>query len=175
MLIDVHELEGQSRHLEFRFSDFDTQDEDIRCTEQPFVSFDLSRRLNEVRITGRLVASFEALCDRCLAPVLCAFDETVDLLYVPRPLGQTLEEEKELREKDLNYASYEGDSIDLGEVVREQILLVMPPKILCKEECRGLCQRCGANLNLTSCSCNLLDTDPRWDALSEFKPGGAES
>lgn len=169
MLINVGELEGQSRHLEYRFAGFDTQDEDIRCTEQPFVSFDLSRRLTEVRIVGRVVATFEAACDRCLAPVTCACDETVDLRYVPRSEVQTLEDERELGEKDLVYASYDGDTIDLGDVVREQIFLIVPAKLLCREDCRGLCPSCGIDLNVTQCACQVLDGDPRWSALSDWK------
>lgn len=175
MLINVSELEGQSRRLEYRFSSFDTQDEDIRCTEQPFVSFDLSRRLNEVRIAGRVVAAFETVCDRCLASVECKCDELVDLRYLPRSEAQTLEDERELGEQDLIYGSYDGGTIDLTDVVREQIFLFIPSKLLCREDCRGLCPACGINLNVRQCDCQLLDGDPRWSALRALQSSGEES
>lgn len=66
------------------------------------------------------------------------------------------------------YIVTEDDYINLTSLVREDILLELPTKILCKEDCKGLCPVCGQNLNLGSCSCNVKVTDPRWDKLKEL-------
>ena len=69
----------------------------------------------------------------------------------------------------MGLAAFEGDSIDLDELVREQILLALPTRHLCREDCKGLCQKCGADLNAGDCSCEQGETDPRWAALADFK------
>jgi uncharacterized protein len=53
--------------------------------------------------------------------------------------------------------------------VREQILLNLPEQVFCKEDCKGLCQKCGANRNLIDCKCDSDETDPRWAALKNLK------
>jgi uncharacterized protein len=59
--------------------------------------------------------------------------------------------------------------LDLTELAREQILLNLPSQVFCREDCQGLCQKCGANLNLIDCSCEESEVDPRWAALRNLK------
>ena len=70
---------------------------------------------------------------------------------------------------DVDFAPFEGDEIDLGELFREQILLAIPMTPLCREECKGLCPVCGADLNAGECSCERGEIDPRWSALADLK------
>jgi len=65
-------------------------------------------------------------------------------------------------------AAYEGDAVDLDELVREQILLALPSRRLCREECKGLCPTCGADLNAGRCACEQREVDPRWSALADL-------
>ena len=81
----------------------------------------------------------------------------------------TSEKEAEVRNDDLNVSIYDGEKIDLTDLVREQILLDLPTQILCREDCKGLCQKCGANLNEVNCNCAENETDPRWSALKNLK------
>jgi uncharacterized protein len=66
-------------------------------------------------------------------------------------------------ETEIGY--YEESGLSLEDVVREQVLLSLPSRTLCKEDCKGLCPRCGQNLNLATCNCNPT-SDPRWNALA---------
>jgi uncharacterized protein len=84
----------------------------------------------------------------------------------PKPKQkEPLPDDLELSREDLEDFHFEGDSIDLTEILREQIVLALPMYPRCKEDCRGLCSVCGANLNLGECGCDRSEIDPRWAAL----------
>ncbi|MGH9617972.1 MAG: DUF177 domain-containing protein, partial [Acidobacteriaceae bacterium] len=70
---------------------------------------------------------------------------------------------------------YEGDGLLLEDVLREQILLALPAKSLCREDCKGLCPECGRNRNTAPCDCAAASTDPRWNRLKAFEPQGIRS
>jgi uncharacterized protein len=70
---------------------------------------------------------------------------------------------------DLDVDAITSDELDLKEVVREQILLNLPEQEFCGEDCKGLCQKCGTNLNLIDCKCEETEIDPRWAALKNLK------
>jgi uncharacterized protein len=71
-------------------------------------------------------------------------------------------------EEKLELAYFLGDEIDIADLVRESLLLAQPLKKLCKEECKGLCPKCGINLNVSTCSCNKEIMDPRLMVLQQF-------
>lgn len=104
-------------------------------------------------------------CDRCLTPVdteiYFIIDETVDMAEVS--------ESEECEEKDY----IDGYNLDVDKLIFDEILLSMPGKILCKEDCKGLCLVCGANLNIAECGCDRSVLDPRMsvfkDILNDFK------
>ncbi|MEO7658752.1 MAG: DUF177 domain-containing protein, partial [Pyrinomonadaceae bacterium] len=75
----------------------------------------------------------------------------------------------EVSDEALDESLVEDGKIDMAEVVREQLLLVQPEQIFCREDCKGLCPQCGANLNLIDCKCADDDIDPRWAALKNLK------
>jgi len=79
------------------------------------------------------------------------------------------EEEKESKGDDLETEFYEGEEIDLTPLIQDQILLALPPKAVCREDCRGLCQRCGQNLNRGTCQCADQKMDPRLEPLKNFR------
>jgi uncharacterized protein len=74
----------------------------------------------------------------------------------------------ELQEEDLSVAVFEDARIDIDELVREQLLLALPTRALCKEECQGLCPVCGANKNSGQCACETREIDPRWSGLKDL-------
>jgi uncharacterized protein len=75
-----------------------------------------------------------------------------------------------LHERDLDFAVYENEQIDIDEMVLEQLELELPSRVLCSEDCRGLCPQCGADLNVEQCDCKA-PIDPRWQALADIKAG----
>jgi uncharacterized protein len=79
------------------------------------------------------------------------------------------EGEREVAEEDLDTSFYRDDQIDLNEVLREQFYLALPMKPLCREDCEGLCPKCGTNLNTGTCTCATQWEDPRLAPLRNLK------
>jgi len=125
-----------------------------------------TRAGEEVRLAGRLEATVEMNCDRCLKSLTMPVDQSFDLLYLP---PEKTSQEKELGDDDLSIAFYHDQVIDIDDLVREQVELALPMARLCSEECRGLCPECGANLNEGDCPCSREQVDMRWSALKELK------
>ena len=130
-----------------------------------------------IDVTGDLdIVSYPA-CDRCLKPYREELKIPFHLIMAPMfesRKGEVEEKEPGLEEDmvsdDMGFSFYEGDRIDLDEIVREYLLLEDPIKHICKEDCKGLCHRCGKDLNEGPCGCVEKHHDPRWDALKQFKP-----
>jgi uncharacterized protein len=128
-----------------------------------------SRSGEEVRVRGKIEAGVQVACDRCLAPVNVPLEVEFETAFIPREKAAAAEENVELHADDLVLDAFEGDAIDLDELVREQILLALPTRHLCREDCQGLCPDCGADLNAGHCGCQQTETDPRWAALADWK------
>lgn len=106
-------------------------------------------------------------CSRCLETTHLALCPSFRYTYLPA--APLCEEEVELRTDDLEFAYYSEDTIDLDELIFEQIMLQIPIKPLCAETCRGLCPHCGTNLNMASCGCRRESFDERLAVLKDFK------
>ena len=117
-----------------------------------------------VHVLGRMTASLRLECGRCLEPFRVPCEQDLDLFYLPHRSGgeEESEEDVELSDRDIVVTYFSGGRLDLGEMVREQLLLGLSMKRLCRETCAGLCPTCGANLNLQPCGCPPPSrTDPR--------------
>jgi uncharacterized protein len=124
--------------------------------------------IKDIRLKGELSASLEIACARCLAPVVEDVEREFDLLY--RPQGADAgQEELSFSAGDAEIGYYQGTGLLLEDALREQVLLAVPLKAICRDDCKGLCPQCGADLNLTQCSCQVSAGDPRWGALKEFR------
>ncbi|HYO62048.1 MAG TPA: DUF177 domain-containing protein [Pyrinomonadaceae bacterium] len=128
----------------------------------------VSRKGDEVRLRGRIRTTVETLCDRCLKPAVFPVETEFDERYVPAGT-EVKTEETELHPDELALSVYDGGTLDADELVREQILLALPTRLLCREECKGLCPGCGADLNNETCGCERNEVDPRWAALAAIK------
>lgn len=124
--------------------------------------------VQDIRLKGKLDTSLEVACARCLEPVVYEVDRSFDLLY--RPLGTDAgHEELSITDAEAEIGYYQGESLLLEDALREQVLLAVPLKLLCREDCKGLCPQCGKNLNESQCSCAEQMEDPRWAALKEIR------
>jgi uncharacterized protein len=132
---------------------------------------DIRKDSRKVRLTGRVRATLETDCGRCLEPFRIPVDMTFDLLFLPAAENAGTDE-REVAEDDLGVSFYKDDLIDLRQLVREQFYLAMPMKPLCRDDCRGLCPVCGTNRNRESCSCETAWVDPRFEALRKLKGQG---
>ena len=124
--------------------------------------------VEDIRVLGDFSTEIEARCARCVEPVPTRIGGDFDLLY--RPLGVDAgRDERSISEAETEIGYYSGKGIELDDVLREQILLALPAKIVCAESCRGLCPKCGKNLNVETCACEEDSPDPRWAALADLK------
>jgi uncharacterized protein len=106
----------------------------------------------EIRVRGHLATVLQAICDRCLSPVEIPVNRDFDLIYRSiKSIAQ--EEEIEIPEDEMEVGFYAGDGIELSDVATEQVILSLPMKVVCGDNCRGLCPVCGVNRNLTPCDC----------------------
>ncbi|HJG07299.1 hypothetical protein B5F82_05260 [Megamonas hypermegale] len=110
------------------------------------------------RIEGNITCLVACICDRCLERY------QVEGNY---PFAEEFTRDENLaKTEDMN--CFDGDIIDIGDLVRDIIISAQPTKHLCSEDCKGLCSVCGANLNKTECGCNRESIDPRLAALQEL-------
>lgn len=124
--------------------------------------------INDIRVAGEFSARIELACARCLEPISKDVAKNFDLLY--RPLGiDAGKEELSVTAAEAEVGYYQGEGLLLEDVLREQILLTLPLKAICREDCRGLCPHCGRNLNLEQCQCAEPLEDPRWQALKNIR------
>jgi len=125
----------------------------------------LMRTQRSILVKCALDAGIELMCSRCLNkfhhPLKIKFEEeylpTVDI-HSGAPLPAP--------EESSAFTIDERHNIDLKEAVRQYALLAVPMKALCDEDCAGLCQKCGQNLNEGKCDCPAEDIDPRWAKLT---------
>jgi len=124
--------------------------------------------IQDIRLKGKLSTRLELTCARCLEPVTQDVQRDFDLLY--RPLGVDAgKEELSVTGVEADIGYYQGGGLQLEDAVGEQVLLSVPVKALCREDCKGLCPRCGQNLNEAQCSCAVAPADPRWSALRDIR------
>lgn len=119
-------------------------------------------------LAGTVDGGGELRCVRCLEPFSFTFEEAVEVDFLPVTAAPS-EDEHQLERDDLEVVFYEEPVIELQEVAAEQFQLAVPMKPLCRDECRGLCGRCGANLNTGDCSCPA-EPDERWQPLAQWRP-----
>jgi DUF177 domain-containing protein len=126
------------------------------------------KHIDDIRLVGEFSTRLEFSCARCLEPIARDVERSFDLLY--RPQGSDAgHEELSVAQAEADIGYYTGDGLLLEDVLREQVLLAVPLKAVCREECRGLCPHCGRNLNLESCDCAESPGDPHWSALAKLK------
>ncbi len=116
-----------------------------------------------VYVRGTIRGRIRIPCRRCLAETERELDEPVDFLF------DLLRGDEEEIEGEVYPLPARGDDLDLTDALREQVLLRVPQYVLCREECRGLCPRCGADLNAAPCDCGPEEEDSPWDALKKIK------
>ena len=124
--------------------------------------------VEDIRVRAHWQGDFQVPCARCLDPVRHALGGDFDLLF--RPLGVDAgPAERALGAPETEIGYYQEDSLSLEDVLREQVLLSLPARTLCRSDCKGLCPRCGRNRNTEACACEDSPSDPRWSSLSDLR------
>lgn len=122
----------------------------------------------ELRIQGRLEVSVECECDRCLNRTQFVLNSPFDLFYRPAERLKR-EQEIEIDEGEAQIGFYDGAGMELTDILREQVLLLLPMQRTCREDCKGICPSCGRNRNEASCNCHVVPSDDRWGALRNLE------
>jgi uncharacterized protein len=122
---------------------------------------------NTIYIRGELAAQISQECGRCLEPATIPIGG--DFAYTLVPAKVQVAKDLELTAQELETSYYRGDFIDLAPMICEQIVLQVPMRILCTDDCKGLCPHCGINLNTGSCVCRSDVIDDRLAVLKKIR------
>lgn len=170
MIIDLNNLEDGHRRFDLLINpeDVELDVEGVAIKGDISVRGEVRKRIAQADLEGTVAFAADIDCTRCLKPVPKSFLFNFVVSFVT-PEHFSSAKEKEVASEDLSTDVLTGSGIDLNEVVREQILLNLPERVFCIEECRGLCPICGADRNLIDCNCEENEPDPRWSALKNLK------
>ena len=109
-------------------------------------------------LDGELFPSLEVTCARCGKEFI--YSESIVLnAKITDKLANDDEDE---------FVLMQDGQVDIEELIRTTLILELPSRFLCRGDCKGLCPKCGADLNVAPCSCDMKERDPRWDALKGF-------
>jgi uncharacterized protein len=151
---------------------------DVEFRETVTVTFDagaspVQAQLNikkigaEVVVSGNILTTVQLECSRCLKDFRSKFSFPFEAIF--RPVEQLTQEEKhELKVEELDMGFYSKDELDLFDIIKEQVLLNLPMKPLCDDLCKGICLKCGADLNAGNCGCSGKDIDSRLVVLKKL-------
>lgn len=131
-------------------------------------SLTVVREFDHIRVNGVIGTIVKLSCSRCLAEYTADIESRFTIFYTRSAESQP-EDEVELGEQDLISVTYAGDEIDFADEIAEQVLLEIPYKPLCAEECKGLCFSCGTDLNNAVCSCSDNAVSMTFSSLKELK------
>ncbi|HKU76478.1 MAG TPA: YceD family protein [Pyrinomonadaceae bacterium] len=169
MRIELENLEGGKGDFAHVYlpDDLNPVDERISLSGPATVSGKVRLAGNEVFVNGHVETRAQVECDRCLQPVEIPVNADFALEYIT---GSEYESSgvAELTEEEMSVAVFDGKALDVDEIVKEQILLAVPTRMLCREDCKGICPECGTDRNTGDCNCATNDTDPRWAALKKL-------
>ena len=162
--IPIQQLQ-RSGENEFRFIG-SQEDLGLGNIEFPVRDLEIYLRLHEADhgyyLVGELYGIAELECHRCLTQFPYSLDLSLQTLIVLDG-SEDFDDEDEVIHIEAN-----DQTIDLTGYIHDMILLDLPVKILCREDCQGLCAQCGTNLNESSCDCDTETVDPRWEKLKEI-------
>ncbi len=168
-LADLEDGKGSFTHC-YAPGELVLEDDRIRLLAAPKVSGEIRQKERRVHLKGRVVAGLQIECDRCLKPVELPVDSEFKLEYVT-PEDYQAEQAVELNAQDLDLSIFDGEAIDIDELVTEELLLAVPDHVLCGENCKGICPVCGVERNSVTCECQTAEIDPRWAGLKELVNG----
>jgi len=134
----------------------------IRFLSKIGIDLQVTRVLKEVTVTGNVHLSIQTSCSRCVEPVRIELSPYVSLVLSP---ADKISDEDD----DLEHETYRDDEIDLSNYLMEQIAISLPIKVVCNEDCKGLCTICGTNLNQETCTCESEKVNPRFAILKNLK------
>ena len=171
MKLDLRPLLAGERLLRFDYEltpDIDSEDTasflyGVSFPSPMKVRGDITNTAGYMRMNLSATLDYEAACARCLKPVSGSFTFSLEKTVAPREVLSDLDEDR----LD-DYAIIDDGFLDLDSRIVEQLEVEFPIRFLCKEDCKGLCQKCGKNLNEGKCDCDTKEIDPRMAPLQKL-------
>lgn len=168
LILDEIEEGTSRRQVEVDIADLDLGEGDFRLVGPLQVAFRINRSAQTFQLRGQLRAQLIGECCRCLEPVEQELEAPLQLLLQRQQLSGE-EREAAAEDEDIEILDPGAKQVELKERLREAVLLEMPLRVYCREDCRGLCPQCGHNLNSSPCACATVQADSRWAALRGLK------
>lgn len=170
MIIELDKLDSGDGKFDLLIKpeEIDLEREDVEIKGDVSVRGEAEKHIAHTDIKGAIAFAADIECTRCLKPVPKSLLFDYEVSYVS-PEDFSDEREKELAAGEMATDVAETGRVDVGELVREQILLNLPEQTLCMDECKGICPQCGADRNAEDCKCGDTEIDPRWSALKNLK------
>ena len=162
-LSDVLTSEGRVEKIEaqLEMTSYDSGMGSFPVVEKSPVSFTFTNvEEGKARIQGNVKITFQAACDRCLTDVPVTFTLAFDRLVT----APEMEEDEDVDDKSF----MDGYQLDVETFVYNEVIGNWPVKILCKDDCKGLCPKCGQNLNMRDCGCDTFVPDPRMAVIQDI-------
>lgn len=172
MLITLAELERHRIVVSKSYASgtLDFHGEDFKQDAPLDVSVTAELAGGEIRIRGHLKTRLRAQCDRCLIPIEIPLDRDFDVIYrANAEFERGGEEEIEVPRDELEVGFFSGEGVELSEILAEQVILSVPMKVVCREDCKGLCPVCGADWNQVTCQCSSLHRQIEGSPFAQLK------
>lgn len=130
-------------------------------TQKAPVKLTIRKAEDKIRITGKTEIRLIIPCDRCLDDVELTFPVEIDRHVNPDIEADGID--------DVDEQSFmDGCMLDVDRLVTDEVVVALPSKVLCKDDCKGLCSVCGTNLNHSNCDCDRFVPDPRMAAIQDI-------
>jgi len=167
--IEVKNLDNNGYHTHhiLAASAIDSKDELFELKDDILFECEADGNKYKVQINGEVSATVELACDRCSQRFEKKIGNKFRVTYLPVEYLPVTREEVRIYEKELDVAYYSDGIIELQEILHEQLILLIPVKKLCNENCKGICSWCGCNLNEEQCNCHEVP-DGRWEPLKKL-------
>lgn len=123
----------------------------------------LEKTGRQIHLKSEIRTKAMCTCDRCLDEFEQDLSAHYGIVYITEETGPHGKNEEEVQ-----YVSPDASILDLGEDVRQFLILAVPRKLLCRDDCQGLCSKCGASRNKVNCKCSKEEVDPRWEVLKKM-------
>ncbi len=176
MILDVRPLlRGETDHIDFDYYLTPDPIADVTFDSDAHVTGKITDNAGYMRLILSASIGYRSSCARCLAPVLGAFDVSFERTVCEE--GTVSDEQMAENEADVysdGYAVIKNGMLDIDGELREEILLSFPGKLLCSDDCEGLCPMCGKPKREGSCSCKKKEIDPRLAVLATLLHGNDE-
>ena len=164
MILELRKYETFPVHIELvdTTSKSEVDMDSILSIDKTMLELDIQKSGDEYYCQGQLVADATVECARCLKPFKQKLINETDFIATPYKQDGGITDDEDRTYYDANLRA------DLWEIVRQTVILALPLKPLCREDCRGLCPQCGTNLNEKKCKCIVKEIDPRLEPLKKL-------